>query len=522
VKRAIVYATSVGLGVCCALAGGARPAAAQSDWTMGGQNLANTRHQGAETVLGPDNVSGLRTKWVFTTGGDVSATPAVAGDAVYVPDWAGNLFKIDTRTGTQVWARRFSDYTGIPDSIARATPAVADGVLYVGSAGGYLLAVDAATGDLAWKTQVDPHPGTLLTAAPVVFQQRVYVGVSSKEELMALGRGYPCCTFRGSVVALDAQSGAIVWQSYTIPDNGGRPGGYAGNAIWGSTPVVDPDRRALYVATGNNYRVPADVQACEKARQADRRRRSCIVPDNHVDAVLALDLQTGAVRWSKKLQGYDAWNFACLGLPGRPRPKCPDPRGKDYDFGQGPMLFTAPGEPGRPLLGAGQKSGIFWALDPDTGTIVWSTVVGPAGHLGGLGWGSATDGSRIYATDANYGRKRYALVPSGETTRGGAWSALDAATGAIQWQTAAPDRATALGPLTVANGVVYAGSMARDGDNMFALDAATGQVLWRFASGGSVNAGPAVVNGTVYWGSGYTNLHLGSQNNKLYAFDLGR
>jgi polyvinyl alcohol dehydrogenase (cytochrome) len=141
------------------------------------------------------------------------------------------------------------------------------------------------------------------------------------------------------------------------------------------------------------------------------------------------------------------------------------------------MLFTAPGEAGRPLLGAGQKSGIFWAIDPDTGAIVWSTVVGPGGALGGMEWGSATDGSRIYAADANSSRQRYTLFPSGEKTRGGAWSALDPATGAIQWQTAAPEKATVLGPLTVANGVVYAGSMAREGDNMFALDAATGAIL---------------------------------------------
>jgi polyvinyl alcohol dehydrogenase (cytochrome) len=368
----------------------------------------------------------------------------VAGDALYVPDWAGNLFKIEARSGSAVWARRLTDYTGLAKTISRTSPAIAGG---------------------------------------------------------------------------DTLSGRVDWRTYTTPDNGGVAGGYSGVAVWGSTPVVDAPRSALYVTTGNNYRVPPQVEACEKARQDDPSRPSCLPPDDYVDAIVALDLQTGEVKWSRKLQGYDAWNFACLGL----RPNCPDPRGPDYDFGQGPMLFTATGDDGpRPLLGAGQNSGIFWALDPVTGAVVSSRVVGPAGIVGGMQWGSATDGNRVYVAVANSDRKRHTL-PSGKTTRSGLWSALDAATGAILWQTAVPGKGIpAIGPVTLANGVLYAGSMARSGDNMYALDAAEGTILWHYASGGSVAAGPAVVSGSVYWGSGYSNLGLGSPNDKVYAFEAGR
>jgi polyvinyl alcohol dehydrogenase (cytochrome) len=333
----------------------------------------------------------------------------------------------------------------------------------------------------------------------------VYVGLSSDEEISAaLVPGYRCCTFRGSMVAVEAATGQIAWRTYTTLPNGGQPGGYSGVAVWGSTPVVDAARGAVYVTTGNNYSMPPGV--------------TTIAPDNHVDAVMALDLQTGAVRWSAKMQGRDAWNVSCEG-PQRRR-NCPDPPGPDYDFAQGPMLFTTMTPEGpRTLLGAGQKSGIFWAFDPMTGAVAWSTVVGPGGTRGGMEWGSATDGVRIYAADANSLHKEH-ILPSGETTTNGFWSALDAATGAILWQTPLPGRAAASAPVTVANGVLYGGSLARFGKTMFALDAATGAILWQFRSGGSVDSGPAVVGGTVYWGSGFSKLGQGKGNNKLYAFAL--
>jgi polyvinyl alcohol dehydrogenase (cytochrome) len=186
------------------------------------------------------------------------------------------------------------------------------------------------------------------------------------------------------------------------------------------------------------------------------------------------------------------------------------------------MLFTVKdGGTSRDLLGAGQKSGVFWALDRDTGKVVWSRIVGPGGSLGGIMWGSATDGQQIYVAISNIGFEKYTLEPSGETINGGSWSALDAPTGKIIWQTADPTGERDLAPMTVANGVVYGGSIASGADknNMYALDAKTGKVLWNFNSGGSVVAGAAVVDGTVYWGFGYSR-NIGQSNNKFYAFTV--
>ena len=217
--------------------------------------------------------------------------------------------------------------------------------------------------------------------------------------------------------------------------------------------------------------------------------------------------------------GQDDWNVACLVGFQSGQGNCPDPQGPDYDFASGANLFVIPTAHGlRTILGAGQKSGTYCALDPDSGKLIWSTDVGPGSALGGIEWGSATDGQRIYVAIANL----YGIPYSAGTA--GSWSALDPATGKVLWQTPDPNGSLALGPVAVANGVVYAESMAGtpQAKNMFALNAKTGAPLWSFAAGASVIAGASIVNDTVYWGSGYANLGIPgfTANNTFYAFSL--
>jgi polyvinyl alcohol dehydrogenase (cytochrome) len=478
----------------------------KAEWSVAGQNLSNTRHQDAESRLNVGNVSGLAPRWSFTAGGDISATAAVESGAVYFPDWSGKLWKLEAGSGRVLWSRSISDYTGVPDSVSRTTPAVVGNRLILGSQeGGYLLALDKHSGALLWKTRLDPHPAAVITQSPIVFGEHVYVGVSSMEESFTADPSYVCCSFRGSVVSVSLETGALEWKTHMVPE------GYSGGAVWSNTLVVDTKRHSLYVTTGNNYEVPAPVKDCLESNPPESAE-SCLAPDDYIDAFVALDLDTGAIKWGRRLQGFDAWNFACSL---EPQDWCPSPVGPDYDFGQGVMLFTA-GK--RDLIGAGQKSGIFWALDPDTGAVVWSTLVGPGGSSGGIMWGSATDGTRLYVGNANWNHQPQTLV-SGEQIAWGAWSALDPATGAILWQTSDPGHSLAMGPLTVANGVVYAGSMDAQG-HMYALDAGSGKILWSHETGGSVNAGAAVVDGSVYWGSGYGRFGMGTPNNKFFAFSL--
>jgi polyvinyl alcohol dehydrogenase (cytochrome) len=483
-------------------------------WRIAGQNLSNTWSQPAEHSISPANVQRLRPKWVFTTGGDVSATPTVDGDAVYFPDWAGNLFAVEKDSGHLIWSHKISDYDGVDGAISRVSPAVDGNQVIIGDilngkkvhSGANVISVDRETGTLRWMTQVDTHPAAVITGSPVVFDGAVYIGVSSSEESLATDPAYPCCSFRGSVVALDVKTGAMLWKTFDMPDNGGKPGGYSGGAIW-QPPAIDPKRGTLFIGTGNNYTAPADVEACQNATP----NANCAAPDDFFDTALALDLKTGQIKWSKKLQGFDTWTLACF-RPTGTNPNCPVPTSQDFDLGgAGPNLVGN-------IVGFGQKSGIYWALNPDNGNIVWSTPVGPGSSLGGIEWGTASDGRRIYVAIGNRNHLPYTLVPSGQQTTWGSWSALDVATGNILWQTADPTVGTIdTGSVSVANGVMYAGSYS---GQMYALDSTSGKILWNFASGGTVIDGPSIVDGALYWGSGYRNIPPGIGNNKVYAFTL--
>jgi len=482
-------------------------------WRIAGQNLNNTWSQPAEHSISRVNVKGLSPKWVFTTGGDVSATPTVDGDAVYFPDWGGNLFAVEKDSGRLIWSHKISDYDGVDGAISRVSPAVDENQVIIGDIlssnqthnGANVISVDRETGTLRWKTQVDTHPAAIITGSPVVFDGVAYIGVSSSEETLALDPAYPCCSFRGSIVALDARTGQMLWKTFDMPDNGGQPGGYSGGAIW-QPPAIDPKRSTLFIGTGNNYTAPADVEACQNATPT----ANCVSADDFFDTALALDLKTGHIKWAKRLQGFDTWTVACIRSTGT-NPNCPVPTSPDFDLGgAGPNLLGN-------IVGFGQKSGIFWALNPDDGNIVWSTPVGPGASLGGIEWGTATDGKRIYVAIANSNHLPYTLVPSGQQITWGAWSALDVATGKILWQTADPTvGAIDRGSVSVANDVMYAGS---NSGQMYALDTRTGTILWNFASGGTVLDGPSIVDGTLYWGSGYRNIQ-GTGNNKVYAFSL--
>jgi len=524
-RRTRIGAVAAATLLSCAslLAGAAGPASANwaggdpgDGWTMAGQNLGNTRDATAETTISAANVAGLKVKWSLTTNGDVFDTPAVSNGVVYITDHGtattpSTLWAVKSSTGKVIWSRTISSYTGVAGDTSRSTPTVTGGLLILGDsapyaahAGAELIAVNKTTGNLVWKTHMDPDPVAFITSSPSIYGALAYVGVSSPSEEL-VGVGYKCCTFRGSLAAVNVFTGKIVWKTYMAPDNGGKTGGYSGAAVWGSTPAIDPANSLVYVGTGNNYTVPAGV--CTEPNE-----KGCTEPaaTDHPDSILALNMFTGEIVWATPTDTADTWTENCdTGVT----LLC----GPDADFGSGPNVYTTtmPDGSRRTLIGIGQKSGLYYALDPDTGKFVWTTRIGPGSGLGGIQWGSATDGNRIYAAESDYFDAPYTV--NGKTIKGGSWAALDAATGKILWQTPDPQGAADLGFMSVANGVVYAPSDAGKGTNMYALNAATGTIDWSYASGGSVIDGAAIVNGTVYWGSGY---YVGTGNNKLYAFCL--
>ena len=517
-RRRMRYVAVVGAIGSLLLAGQAMAAPGGNGWTSAGGDRQNTRSQASESKISPATVGNLTERWHLVTGGDVSATPAVDGQRVYAPDWAGNLYAVDRRSGSVDWQRTISSYTGVPNDKARVTPAVTQDRLVLGNqgpfgGGGMVFAVDKNTGDLLWKTQLDDHPAAIITQSATVFDGVVYVGTASQEELLsAVVPGYDCCTFRGAVAALDLETGKLLWKTLMTPAD------YPGNAVWGSSPAIDTKRGSVYVATGNNYDAPPEALVCVDAATTTGQKQACLPADNHFDSILSLDMRTGAVKWATRALDFDAWTVDCIPFIGDGA-NCPEPSGPDFDFGQAPALYTVQSGPakGSQFVGAGQKSGQYWALDPDTGAKKWVTQAGPGGTAGGLQWGSAVDGRRVYTANANSNGIPWP-GPGGATT--GVWSALDAGTGQLIWETRPPHGGATSGPVTTANGVVFGCSLDPSGW-MYALDAATGEVLWEFESGGSCLSGAAISNGSVYWGTGYSNFGFGTAKNRLYAFDLG-
>jgi len=493
--------------------GGSANTAQTGDWDFSGQDLGDTRNQPAESKINTSSVKSLKLKWTFTTGASVSSTPTVSSGDVFFPDWAGNLYALNANSGKLDWHSTVSSYTGIPNDLSRTSPAAYRNEIILGDDlseagphdGARLMAVDRKTGNLLWVTKIDDHPAAIITGAAVVYKGVVYQGVSSAEEEYATKPEYPCCTFRGSMVAVDANTGQILWKTYMVPDNGGQTNLYSGGGIW-QPPVIDAARGALYVGTGNNYTAPADVEACQAN---DPESSSCTAPDDYFNAVMALELKSGAIMWGHKLSGWDTWTVACA-QPGNPL-ACPSPPGPNFDFGgSGGNLMGN-------VVGFGQKSGMYWALNTKDGSIAWSTQMGPGGNLGGLIWGTATDGQRVYGTLTNNEHFNY-LLANGQSITGSAWNALNASTGQILWQTPDPAQGDSfnLSAVSVANGVMYSGAM--DG-HMYAVNATTGNILWSYQASGTILNGPAISQGTVYWGAGYGRSG-GTPGNAVYAFSL--
>lgn len=480
-----------------------------SSWQMAGHDLKNDRFNPAERTISRKTAHQLALAWSHPFTNYVSATPTVVNGTVYYPDNGGTLWAFSADTGAVLWSHLVSDYTGLVGDYTRNSPAYSNGMLFFGDRtervtspdGAHVMAVNATTGALLWNTIVDTNPSSLITGSPAVAGNTVYIGVSSHEEDQAT-----CCTFRGSVVALNATTGAVKWRRMTAPP------GYTGVAVWSSSPVVDSTTGLVYVGTGNNYTVPAGV--CTMPQQQNCNPHA---PNDYVDSLLALHANNGQVAWVFNTLADDVSSYLC---------NSPSTCGPDFDFGSDPNEFTATinGQQRR-LLGIGQKSGVYWAVDAVTGQHVWHTQVGPGGVGGGIEWGSATDGQRIYVAEANSSRQSWQLS-SGQTVTGGAFTALDPVDGHIVWQRGDPQGARDPGFVSVANGVAYFGSDEGATANMYAVNTANGTILWSYASKGAAVGGAAIVNGTVYWASGYRYATCPASQPKcgttkgLYAFRL--
>jgi polyvinyl alcohol dehydrogenase (cytochrome) len=476
----------------------------KTSWNGWSPDANNARFQGSESArLSVSQVRGLKLKWAFGFDGDVMAfaPPTVIDGQVFVGSAGGVVHAMRAETGCLQWV--FQANSGVRSSIL-SVPLGSQHALLFGDMTGWFYALQAETGKLLWKVQVETHDSTRLTGGPAAYNGVVYVPVSSWEETRAADAEYTCCTFRGSVVALRISDGKQLWKTWMtdVPvergkiSRGTKDFGPSGVAVW-STPTLDRERNLLYVATGDNYSAPATETS---------------------DAVMALDMTTGHIAWSRQLTPKDVYSGVCIGTP-----QC----GPDFDFGSSPIHVRTPD--GRELLLAGQKSGLVWALDPaKNGEVVWQARVGVGGTNGGVQWGMATDGQHVFAavSDVNRSRqsnpadpRRYVIDPRG----GGGLTALRVTDGKQEWHVApqpcpegAPSGCSPAQPgaVTEIPGIVFATS--NDG-HIRAHSAESGELLWDFNTmrdfetvngvkghGGSIDGpGAVVVNGMVFISSGY-------------------
>ncbi len=470
--------------------------------------------------LNKDNIGTLKLKWAYGFPNAIRARsqPASAGGAIFVGSHNGTVYALDRETGCTRWTFTASAEvrTGIVIDPWQPGDEAARPLAYFGDLIGNIYAVDAFTGALEWRKRMDDHANTTITAAPALHDGTLYVSVSALEVSAAINPDYPCCSFRGSVAALDAATGDEKWRTYTIdvePSVQGQNAsgtdqfGPSGAPVW-NTPSIDAKRGQLYFGTGENYSSPATLTS---------------------DAIFALDLETGAVKWTFQGTPNDAWNSAC---ENEDKTNCPAENGPDFDFGAGTIITSD--SDGRDYVLAGQKSGMQHALDPDTGEVIWQTKVGRGGVRAGIHFGIAAQGDTVFSPVSDLPDSK----DHGEEPRPGMY-ALDMKTGDYLWRApsenicgdtpfCAPGYSAAV---STTPDLLLAGSI--DG-HMRIFDTRTGEILWSFdtrrefetingvpARGGSLGGGSAPIahDGVLYFNAGYGFSGM-MPGNVLLAFEV--
>jgi len=431
------------------------------------------------TTINADNVGTLRLKWAFAVPNvtQMRSQPAVTADAVFLPTMAGRLYALDRDSGCIKWT-----YEAGSPLRTSVTLGHIDGreVLFAGDQATTIHAVDATTGKAIWTRDVALFDASMSTGAPVQHGDRLFVPISAFDVALAMRPDYECCKSHGGVRALDAATGEIIWTAHMTEDAkptyknsvGVQMWGPSGAPVW-TTPAIDEKRGVLYVGTGENTSSPATEMS---------------------DAIVAIGLDDGTIRWHFQGTANDAFNMACGRRAG---PNCPKENGPDFDFGA--SVVIARDSEGKDLLLAGQKSGGVFALDPDAkGELRWQRRIGPGSALGGVHWGIAADDSLVYVPIADP-----PFVPGGG--RPGVW-ALRIDNGSDAWGYAADRGCTPSGfggrgsatpwpdcpfhyafsaAVSIAGDVVFAGALS---GRIFAFDRRDGAIRWEFDSNRAFDA----------------------------------
>ncbi|MFW6067437.1 MAG: PQQ-binding-like beta-propeller repeat protein [Myxococcota bacterium] len=424
-------------------------------WCEFGRDPENSRHNGAETAISTDNVDQLELAWEFPAEGSgetfgCTSTPMVADGTVYVGTWAGDVAALDAQTGEVQWR---SEVQGPVDS----TVAVTTDRVYASDGAGFVHALRRSDGHILWTTEADPtNEYVHMYSSPRYIEDAdlIVVGVASIEVAIP---GLEDYTFRGSVLALDAETGAEEWRVRLAEDD--ETSG-AGVSVW-STVAVDSERKMVFIGTGQSYEEPAS---------------------EYSDALVAIDYESGELMWSRQFTEDDV--FTIFG----------EQIGPDWDVGASPNLFQIDGED---VVGVADKRGVYSAMDRETGQDVkWATMLGPGSELGGVMSTAVYHDGVIYVASnewAEGGQGDYEL----EGNMAHLW-ALDAASGDEVWQEDIPS--PNFGALTMANGVLYVPTITGE---LYAIDAADGSVRGMIEGLEDMGGGVSVSDGMVYVPHGF-------------------
>jgi polyvinyl alcohol dehydrogenase (cytochrome) len=431
------------------------------DWTMFNHDVRGTRHATHETRLTPRNVNHLHKLWQIDTAGAITGTAAVTGDRVYIGDWAGNFYKLRSGDGSHVWT------TPVIGPIS-ASAMVRDDRVIFGDQVGYLYGLDRDSGAIRWQIRPNDHPQAAIFGSALPLGGSFVMGISSNEEQAAATPGYPCCSFRGSVVMVDSNSGRLIWQTYFISEAESAAGA-SGATVFGS-PTYDEDLDLIFVATSNNYSSPATSKS---------------------DAFFALNPRNGHIVWQKQVIKNDISNFTI-----------PWHQGIDAGISDSPQIYRLPN--GRKVIGAGGKLGHYFVLDAASGELLADRRIQTSGSLGGM-WESAIADGVVYAPGIDWDDP-FDFV---DRATGGILTAFTGDARRILWQITTPFSINQ-GAVAVANSVVYATScdpgtgtrIVDDVGTLLAVDAGTGAELANVPLGHCSSSGTAIVDGKVFVGTG--------------------
>ena len=467
------------------------------------------------------NITKLKLKWAFgfPYSQRARSQPLLALGSIFVGSQSGDVYALDLDTGCVKWNFTASAEVRtaiIMDEWKNGTIPSQRPYLYFGDIIGNAYAIDAQSGELIWKIKANSHPNSTLTAAPAIFEDKLFIPISGLEVVAAFDDQYECCTFRGGILVVEARSGKQIWKQYSIPvpakyhgktSVGTKMYGPSGAPIW-TSPNIDKKRRYVYVGTGENYSSPADDSS---------------------DAIIAYNIDTGEEVWRRQTLSGDAWNLACMA---KDNPNCPEENGPDLDYSASSISIDLGF---RDILVAGQKSGVVYGLDPDNGEILWSNVLSGGGTQGGVHFGMASEGETVYVPlhdmeQTNDGKIYEDLKPGVHS--------VDAKTGELLWSKINPNNCGDIkfcdpgvsAALTAIPGAVIAGH--QDG-KIRIYDKEDGEILWSFdalrefesvsgvpASGGGFSGpGSAIRNGYMAMNSGY-GIYYHMPGNALLLFSV--